>query len=119
MLDRMPGPRPGDNLWHSGRFSPNTDMLCNIELIGGKKDVARIQWYSDSYGGGHYVWANGTSMYELYEVRQWRYIPEPPKAPTPPPPRYEIHPAPIGTVWASIIIAAGLLIMVMLMLERQ
>lgn len=88
MLDSMPGPRPGDNLWHKGCFAPNTDMLCNIELIGGEFDIARVQWYSNSCGGGQFMWIGGKSTYELYEVRRWRYIPEPPKAPTPPPPRY-------------------------------
>lgn len=107
------------NEWHHGWEPANLGKACYIELIGGETDLAHREYLPSTKSIGYHIWSGRKSIYGDNLVRRWRYVPEPPKAPEPPPPRYELQPSPISTVWACVFIAAGLIIMCMLILERQ
>lgn len=104
------------NEWHNGWEPANLGKSCYVELIGGETDIAKRYYFPTVR---EHFWFGRKSRYMENEVHRWRYVPEPPKAPEPPPPRYELQPSPISTVWACVFIAAGLFIMCMLILERK
>ena len=105
--------------WHHGWEPADIARRCHVELIGGEKDIAYRAYVPLI---GEHIWYGSKSSYIGHEVRRWRYIPEPPKAPTPPSPRYEMEGGePLGksgTVAAILFILAGVIIMVGLLLDK-
>ncbi len=105
--------------WHYGWEPSHIGRDCYIELIGGETDLAKREFHPDFAMLGYHLWTGKKSTYLANEVRRWRYVPEPPKAPTPPPTRYERFNSPINTFMAVVLLMTGVVILTMLMISGK